>query len=272
MRKNMELFYEKNKAKLLSARRPRALYVAGPDMDIDLVSTLVPGDQVLMEINGARYWSTLKNPLVAEHPWEVLENTFENDGGELTGHLSLRHPNVSHPIVLKYRDLAATERPENEKPNRKTTQPAVWVMTNPKVRSGQLYIILQMVAYRLPEDHVERVFPSKYDAETFVTMLQDDQVKRPMLEEWSKLFAGLDEKGWHHRSVKRFALRSAVAVAVVKALRNADWARLAQVTDGEFLNMRKEAHWCKYMMKQANLIQHAPEVEYVAPSEEKEAA
>src|SRR5665213_3594334 len=164
----MELFLTGNEPRVLSNKRPRALYVVGPDMDLALVKSLVPKDQVLMEINGERYWSALKHPLVAEAPWEIVENTVGDKDGHATGQLVLKHPKVSQPLVLDYEHLVEIENT----PDKKTFHPAVWSIVNPSLAEGVLYVVLQMVAFRIPEDRLEQFFPARFDVNSFMEALE----------------------------------------------------------------------------------------------------
>jgi hypothetical protein len=231
-------------------------YVIGPDMDLHLVKTLIAGDQVLMEINGVRYWSPLTNPMVAEHPWEVLENTAVDRSGRAAGRIVLRHPKVQEPFVLDYDDLLETERPEGGK----MIQPAVWATTNPRLQEGVLYVFLQMVAYRLPEDRVERDFSSKFELSHFTDALQNERDKETLLKDWSKAFSPrVDEKGWHLTSIKRLALRAQVRTTVVRALRTGDLEGLLRVSDGDLLSLRRECHWVRHLGRQNDLIAHDPD-------------
>lgn len=257
----MELIYKENEPRILTNKRPRALYVVGADLDIDLVKSLVPEDQVLMEVNGARYWTALKNPLVAEYAWIVVENNYSDIDGKPVGQLVLRHQKVKQPLTLDYRDLVPHESPKGKK----IVQPAVWAITNPTLQEGILYIVLQMVAYRLPEDRVSAVFPPMSEADThnFMEALEDDRVKAGLFEHWSQVFGkSVDEQGWHLRSVKRFALRAQVTTKIANALRKADYESLLRVNDGDLLNMRRECHWMKYLLRQNNLIAHDAEAVY----------
>jgi hypothetical protein len=55
--------------------RSKRYHIVGPDIDLDMLRVLTPGDKVLTEMNGARLFSTSNVPAIADdHPWTVVAN------------------------------------------------------------------------------------------------------------------------------------------------------------------------------------------------------
>jgi hypothetical protein len=255
---------------VVATKRPGLRYVVGPDLDVDLCKSLVPGDHVLLEVNGGRYYTEQKNPLVAEEPWIILENDWFDEQSvadgptartKPRGQLVLKHGRVAHPVILDYDQLL----------NLPKGQPAVFKTTkgkNEHLPDGPLYVILQLIAFKLTEDRVDEAFPMMTQAmhDEFLEILEDDRLKVGLLEDWSgQLARGVKENGWKYNSVKRIGLRAAVPFAAVKAFVTRDYKAMLALSDDELIRLRRECHWLKMLLKQAGYIQHDPTREFIKP-------
>lgn len=248
--------------KIVSVARPELRYVIGPDLDLDLCKTLVPGDHVLAEVNGGRYFArktcadrAQTCPLVAEKPWIVKENQWNGDGHDTKGHLVLKHDFVERPLILDY-TTAIKQAAKN--------QPTVFRSTNNVQRheylpQGHLYVILQMVGHKLPEDRVTIDFPVLTQATMaeFLEALKDRRLKRNLMQDWaSQIKRGISEAGWRHNSARRIALRAGLNLAHVKAFINEDYAAMNKLSDNEMINFRIECHWLPMLLREGGYIAH----------------
>lgn len=239
--------------KVFTTKRPGIRYVVGPDLDVDLCKSLAPGDHVLVEVNGGRYWTQQHNPMVAEEPWEVVENEWHGDKHP-EGQIVLKHKRVPQPLVLSYKELLAQPK----------SNPAVFKTSNARQKhdalpEGPLFVILQLVAYKLHEDKVAVEFPmpSRRMMEEFVETLEDDRLKVGLFEEWVDSFRrSVKASGWQYISAKRIAQRAGVGMPVVIALAKGDYKTLLAVPDDALIRLRIECHWLPMLLRQSSLIQH----------------
>lgn len=249
-------------------RNTAICHVVGPDLDIELCKSLSDGDMVMMEVNGGRYWTSQRNPMVVEEPWVVVRNDWVSgsvpagnvlEASESTdGQLILSHSKCKS-IVLSYNDLLTPP-----------TGVAVFQTSNDKqshkdLPKGILRVILQMVAYRLSNEQVDKQFPmpSDMDINAFGEALEDDRVKAGLLDDWVRYFSKVKKAGWKHNCAKRIAQRANVPLDVVMAFIDEDYAKLLTVSDEHLTRLRIECHWLPKLMKQSEYIQYDFEREFV---------
>jgi hypothetical protein len=244
----------------MAVKRPKRMAVVGADLDIALCSSLTAGDKILMEVNGARVYSTSANPMVVEHPWEVVSNDYEGEtkGGKLvrhTGHLVLRHPNVESEFRLAYDSVVAW------KDSQKRDQPCVFVEMNDQIGEGTLYVILQMVAYYVPENVVEDLFPSPgIDVlEQFQDALDDDRVKVGLMEDWHQGFKTIG-MGWGYLNDFRIVSLANARVNIVRAMKDGDYKTMLTATDDELMGLNRAIHWIPILIENTGLVAHSETV------------
>lgn len=243
-------------ARIMATKRPRPLAVVGPDLDADLLEKLTPGDKLLMEVNGTRYWSGAACPLVAEFPWEVVENVHSS--GTNDGQLVLKHPRVRKPFILNYSKLLKVNK-----------GPAVFCEQSlPDMTiKGPFFVILQMVAFGLTENKVSEMFPNRLSMDAFKALLVDLPVKKSLLLEWQKTLKTFSSDGWSYNSIKRFAIRSRVDIDQVRTMCFGSLEEMMALPDDVLCKMRVESHWLPHFLRQSGLIQHDPDA-IAAPAEE----
>lgn len=231
----------------MTAKRPKCLSVIGADLDMDLCRALVEGDKVLMEINGTRTFSTQRNPLIADFPWEVVSNRWHRKDKIVNGQLTLKHPSHPSNVVLDYSHAIKTAR----------KQPCVFVEEDASIVPGQLFVILQMVGFRISEDQVDVVFPPLKPSELtgFRDALKDNFIKMELFKDWYRIFQKMPE-GWQYNNDRRFAIRAKVKVGVVTALRQGDFQALLKVSDNDVISMFRECYWLPMLLRQSDFISH----------------
>lgn len=203
--------------------------VIGADLDISLVRGLVQGDHVLCEMNGARIFSNLANPLVADDPWVVVSNNAKK--------LVLRHPSVSRNLTLHYSKLLRLKQHE----------PAVFMIHDPYLAPGRIYVILQFVSHRLPSSEIDHQFPMAFDA---AAVLAEDRTN--VINAIVEKIAEFDYPGWGYMGVCRYSLRSNIRVPIISGFRDRDWKIINEQNDAVLLRMMREMNWLPYLLAQSN--------------------
>lgn len=241
----------------------KILYVIGADIDVDLCKSLVPGDQVLMEVNGGRYYTEQKHPFVAEEPWLVVENDWLDDNG-LLGQLVLRHSKVPWPMLLNYQTAHI-----------QTGQPIVFKAIREKnhhLSEGPLFIVLQLVAYKQTESKISEEFPylEKEEILAFQEAMEDPVVRRELLTDWSeRLCHSVSKIGWKYNSWKRISIRACIPLYIMNAFLTKDLQLCKNIDNDNLLKLRIECHWLKMLLKQTGYIGHDFEKEFVKPNEKE---
>jgi hypothetical protein len=200
-------------------------WVIGGDLDPELVRSLVPGDQLLCEMNGARIYSRLRCPLAAEDPWSVVSNNLAK--------LVLQHPRIPRPLRLPYERLLRLP------PN----QPAVFQIRDQTLSPGPIYVLLQFASYRLPLPEIIKNYPLSLDVERLVGQSREEMVAR--LLETIRTF---ERPGWGYRGVCRFSLRSHTRVRIIEAFRVGDMTAIRRLPDATIATMAREMNWLSHLL------------------------
>lgn len=231
------------------------VHVIGANLDAGLCRTLIPGDQILAEINGKQI-STFLCPLVATTPWIVLENNISDEHERLSGQIVLQHPENPNPLILDYGHCMQLTGMDGE--------PLVFIEHNKNFGVGTLFVILQMAAFRIPKDQVNTYFPDNWNRDGFMLVLQDQKLKTKIFEDWSARLQGISPQSWDYYGLKRMALRSHIPTSVIQHLKDLNYDELNKVPNADLLKFRQECHWMPYLKRQSNLISHDWHTTYVA--------
>ena len=234
-----------------SFQRLKSVAVVGPDLDIDLCRVLTPGDKVLAEVNGVRFWSSHTNPLTAELPWEVVSNSPARKEGGIgwEGQIVLRHPRMARELVLGYDQLLRVSN----------AAPAVFISHDTAIQQGTLFVILQAVAFYFPADGIAEIFPPLPDNESLKT-LTDRSFRIESLKASSRALSMLKDTGdgqgtWGYDGVTRFSLRTQMSVATIKALRGEDFDTAMELDRRSWTQVRRELHWLPMLLRQSLLVE-----------------
>jgi hypothetical protein len=232
----------------------QAVAVAGADIDPSLLIRLDRGDKVMVEVNGVRLYSSSPCPLVAERPWVVVSNLAPELGEppKPQHKIVIRHPNVSHTVVLHYNNLLHLER----------HQPAVFQERDAKLcsdpQSGEVYpvyIILQLVSHYIPAAEVNGSF-EPFDEVSARFVLGDADLRPAILAEWIETFKTFPAAGgWNNKSVYRTAIRSQVKPNVIEAFRNEDWDFINSLPLRTLIRIQSAIHWYPMFKKQGKLAE-----------------
>ena len=217
--------------------------IIGADLDLSLLHSLSEGDQVLLEMNGARVSSSKEIakicPLAAEIPWEVIYNSE-------TG-ISLKHPSIEEELQLSYFDTIQDS-------------PAVFKIINPAYgTSGPIFVIIQFVGHYVSSDSLSFDFPSSYNEQRCKSAFRDEVVRQALLERWEKLLDTFSLNGFGYKSIKRLALRARVSESVLKMIRNGEWEN---ITERQMLSIHEAICWLPHFLRNSTFIQHDPDREY----------
>jgi hypothetical protein len=223
-------------------------YITGPDVDLDLLQTLVTGDHVLAELNGRRMYTKQDlGPLAADEPWTVISH-------QVGKHLTIQHPYQNTILRLLYSQLITSGEKEI----------AVFVdPSNPLVHDGHgnygpLFVILQLVAFRTDSAGLKHLC-NEFNETDLDDFLDDDRIKKGFLENLVKTLSTFPSTHWGYKSIKRFALRSHVPEDLIRAFAKGDWGTILKAGDDQVKSIGRELWYLSALMKQSNLIQHDTE-------------
>lgn len=195
------------------------VHVVGPDIDRGLLQSLHVGDYILAEINGKRLFE--ENPIASEHPWEITDT----DGDSIT----IAHP-AGHQQKLEFNNLA--QGPKDG--------PAVFLLRSDNPSLPHIYVILQLISHK---SDLAGLHKSKYrwfNKSQYEELFSDPIIKRGLLEKWCLFFGTFSEKGWGHKSFKRFALRAGITTDTIRAFRNNSWEEINVLSNDTLLSIAAE--------------------------------
>lgn len=213
----------------LSAKSPTIYHVVGPDLERSLISSLTPGDKILVEVNGEGQFRT--SPIMAEIPWEVVEVT--------DNFLSITHPDANEVIKLPFDTILKTNK-----------GPAVFKIERNDPSIPYWLVILQFIAYRTDTS------PHEYDPAEYIEHFSDAIIKKELLTAWCRKLASFKWEGWGHNTVKRFALRANISPAVVDAFRGRDWSVINSLSVDMLLQIARELEYLPSFLELDDDIQH----------------
>jgi hypothetical protein len=238
----------------IATAHSQAVVVAGADIDPSLLIRLDKGDKVMIEVNGVRLYSSLKCPLTAERPWVVISNNAPELGETPRPEhkIVIRHPQISHPVVLHYNNLLHLAR----------HQPAVFQERDAKLcsdpKSGEVYpvyIILQFVSHYMPAGAINDSF-EPFDEISARLVLGDADLRPAIMEQWVETLKALPAAGgWGNRSVYRLALRSQVKPNVIEAFREENWDFIDALPLSTLVRIQQAIHWYPMFQKQGKLAE-----------------
>lgn len=211
------------------------LSVAGPDLDRDLVGSLIVGDKVLVEMNGQRLFTN--NPIAAE-AWEVVEASDYS--------LTIEHPNGFRQVLPIDTILAGA-----------IDGSSVFLLQSDNPLCPYIYVILQLIAYKTD---IEGLRNSNYvwwfKKDNYTELFADPIIKRGIMEAWGDKFRTFQEKGWGDTSFKRFALRANIKTDVIRSFINEAWEEIDALSLESLLGIAREFEWLPTRIQLNSLIQH----------------
>lgn len=219
------------------------LAVIGADLDLPLLQSLSLGDNVMLEMNGARVGASSALsavcPIVMEQPWMVVGNDTES--------LRLKHPKIIREIVLPYSSLLQNS-------------PGVFKFVNSlHGTTGPIFAIVQFVGHWMNGEELYTTFPNSFNEKRVREAIEDDSVREALLERWEKLFGTFSVSGFGYKSVKRLALRSRVAESVLRNIRNGIWQ---DISDDQMVSIHETVSWLPHLLRCSGMIQHDEVAEY----------
>ena len=230
--------------------------IVGPDVDLDMLRVLTPGDSVLAEINGSYLYATPPNPKIAtRYPWTV---EYNEPGDHLI--ISNQFPTDQDRtyLQLNYSDLITSSE----------HQPALFHITSGSLVSPtvpEVWIVLQLVSCKTVTSGVCQ-FQAPFAEDDFREYLDDDRVKIGVLEAFITQIQRLSRSGWRIQSSNRFRLRANVSQALFDGFRNGDFEVLFKATDDQLVRIAEEFHAMTAMHQLGSMIQHDPlQIANVAP-------
>jgi hypothetical protein len=198
------------------------VHVVGADVDRELLSSLVPGDHLLVELNGHRVFT--ESAISSPEPWRVVSNDAKI--------ISVAHPASDEILELPYDSLI---KPQNKSPD----EPAVFLLKREGRDVKTVWVVLQLISHKSTPGQLEKL-TGTFNPDEYKMIFEDATLKRGMLEAWCNALGTFSEKGWGYRSVKRFALRSSTSIATIKAFRSEAWDKIKSFDDETLLNIARE--------------------------------
>ena len=208
--------------------------VAGCDLDISLVKSLLPGDKVILEMNGSCVPES-EHPL-ASSSWTVIQNS--SDLLRVTNRMG-----VDLDIDLPYENIVNLD-------------PAVFRIFNSSLgTSGPIYVLLQFISYRATLNEIKERYTTSFDENVCLDALEDDIVKMGILENLHTYFNKFADPDFQARSIKRFALRSRVKEETIEVIVSGDYVQMMGIEDSVLVKLMKACAWlpCFIMARQDEL-------------------
>jgi hypothetical protein len=192
-------------------------FVAGADMDVEVLHVLTPGDRVLVEINGTLLSSKQQFPVVANEPWVVESN------GDC---LILRHSQIKNPLILPFQSLLTLQSGE----------PAVFRIYDRNLCEDVSFIVVKFIAWY----NGECLSGKPIDRDAFVSLLKAERedVLKHLISEIRHF-----NSSWGDRGLCRFALRSHVLLSDIKNFYSGNLEAVSKLSDDVILQVVDELKW-----------------------------